>query len=85
MLRFSAAGLVRDAVVRGCGISCLPDIAGEDARGMKELVPVLTDWSLPTRDIYAIFPALRFVHRGAAALAQEVETRIKTRNPDALC
>lgn len=85
MLRFSAAGLVRDAVVRGCGISCLPDIAGEAARGMKELVPVLTDWTLPTRDIYAIFPALRFVHRGAAALAQEVETRIKTRNPDALC
>ena len=32
-LSYSAAGLVRDAVLRGCGIGCLPDIAVEDEKG----------------------------------------------------
>ncbi|WP_295491544.1 LysR family transcriptional regulator [uncultured Sutterella sp.] len=32
-LRYSAAGLIRDAVLRGNGIACLPDIAGEGEEG----------------------------------------------------
>lgn len=79
-LRYSAAGLIRDAVLRGNGIGCLPDIAGEGEEAAGKLVRLLPDWSLPTRDIYALFPALKFIHRGAHLLAQEVEARINARS-----
>ena len=79
-LRYSAAGLIRDAVLRGCGIGCLPDIAGENEEGKRTLVQLLPQWALPTRDIYALFPALKFMYRGAFLLAQEVEARIKARS-----
>mgnify|MGYP000154233376 FL=1 len=79
-LRYSAAGLIRDAVLRGCGIGCLPDIAGEDEEEKRTLVQLLPQWSLPTRDIYALFPAMKFMHRGALLLAQEAEAQIKARS-----
>ncbi|WP_297610441.1 LysR family transcriptional regulator [uncultured Sutterella sp.] len=79
-LRYSAAGLIRDAVLRGNGIGCLPDIAGEGKVAAGKLVRLLPDWSLPTRNIYALFPALNFIHRGAHLLAQEVEARINARS-----
>ncbi len=79
-LRYSAAGLIRDAVLRGCGIGCLPDIAGEGEEVEGRLVRLLPEWSLPTRNIYALFPAMKFMHRGALLLAQEAEAQIKARS-----
>ena len=79
-LRYSAAGLIRDAVLRGNGIACLPDIAGEGEEAAERLVQILPEWHLPTRDIYALFPALKFIHRGAHLLAEEVESRINARS-----
>ena len=79
-VRYSAAGLIRDAVLRGNGIACLPDIAGEGEEAAERLVQILPEWHLPTRDIYALFPALKFIHRGAHLLAEEVESRINARS-----
>ena len=79
-LRYSAAGLIRDAVLRGNGIACLPDIAGEGEEAAERLVQILPEWHLPTRDIYALCPALKFIHRGAHLLAEEVESRINARS-----
>jgi DNA-binding transcriptional LysR family regulator len=51
---------VREAVREGAGISVLPDYAIGDDLGSGRLIPVLSQWRLPTGGIHAVFPTARF-------------------------
>jgi DNA-binding transcriptional LysR family regulator len=51
---------VREAVLRGAGLSVLPDYAVTEYLARGDLVRVLPDWSLPSGGIHAVFPAARF-------------------------
>ncbi|WP_067063230.1 LysR family transcriptional regulator [Roseateles chitosanitabidus] len=51
---------VREAVVRGAGLSILPDYAVADELASGTLIPVLPRWSLPVGGIHAVFPTARF-------------------------
>ncbi|MFL6699919.1 MAG: LysR family transcriptional regulator [Vitreoscilla sp.] len=48
------------AVLRGAGLSVLPDYAITEHLARGDLIRVLPDWSLPSGGIHAVFPAARF-------------------------
>ncbi len=51
---------VHAALLRGAGISVLPDFSVEADLVAGRLMRVLPDWALPTGGIYAVFPSARF-------------------------
>jgi DNA-binding transcriptional LysR family regulator len=51
---------VRGAVCQGMGLSVLPDFVVEDDLAAGRLIPVLSQWQLPSGGIHAVFPAARF-------------------------
>lgn len=53
------------AVMSGAAFSILPDFAVRDELDTGQLVPLLTQWTLPPGGIYAVFPPSR--HRTIAA------------------
>ena len=48
------ASLIMDAVLQGLGIGLLPDIALSHADNIKRLIPLLTEWHLPSTEIMAL-------------------------------
>jgi DNA-binding transcriptional LysR family regulator len=51
---------VMKAVMSGGGLSVLPDFLSASALSTGDLMPVLTDWSLPEGGVYTVYPAARF-------------------------
>jgi DNA-binding transcriptional LysR family regulator len=52
---------LREAIVQGAGIGRIPTfIAGEDIKAGR-LVPVLSDYKMPIKEIYAVFPERRYL------------------------
>ncbi len=76
-LRMSAAEGVRAAVLAGMGLTIAsewmfaPELASGEARA------VLTDWSLPSVDLWAVFPAGRMPTAKARAFAAFVEAELR--------
>ncbi len=52
---------VRDAAVRGLGITQLPLLVAASAAQDGTLVPVLEDWSLPSVPVHAVFASARYL------------------------
>ncbi|MFN3629193.1 MAG: LysR substrate-binding domain-containing protein [Casimicrobiaceae bacterium] len=52
---------VRDAAVAGLGIAQLPVLVADAAVRAKRLRRVLTDWSLPTIPVHAVFASARYL------------------------
>lgn len=75
-LRTNAAEGVREGVLAGLGlaISSAWMFAPELASGA--VVPVLTDWSLPTIDLWTVFPSGRQMSAKARAFAQFIEAEL---------
>jgi DNA-binding transcriptional LysR family regulator len=76
-VRVSAAEGVREAVLAGLGIS----IGGSEWLFSPELksgavAPVLTDWSLPSVDLWAVFPTGRQASAKARAFASFIESEM---------
>lgn len=59
-IALDATFAVREAVRAGAGLSVLPDYCVSDDLAAGRLVHVLSDWSLPSGGIHAVFPAARF-------------------------
>jgi DNA-binding transcriptional LysR family regulator len=76
-VRVSAAEGVRAAVIGGMGLAIAsewmfaPEIASRAVRA------VVTDWTLPTLDLWAVFPAGRRTDAKARAFAAFVETQLR--------
>jgi DNA-binding transcriptional LysR family regulator len=75
-LRTNAAEGVREGVLAGLGlaISSAWMFAPELASGA--VVPVLTEWSLPTVDLWTVFPSGRQMSAKARAFAQFIEMEL---------
>ena len=76
-LRVSAAEGVRAAVLSGMGIAVIPHwlFAPELASGSVRTV--LTDWSLPPSDVWAVLPTGRLVSAKARAFTSFVERQLQ--------
>ena len=51
---------VREAVIRGMGLSVLPDYVIADDLAAGRLIELLPQWQLPSGGIHAVFPAARY-------------------------
>jgi DNA-binding transcriptional LysR family regulator len=80
-LRVSAAEGVRAAVLAdiGIGVASAWMFGPELARG--DVTALLTDWSLPTIDLWAVYPAGRLSSAKARAFAAFVQDVIETDAP----
>ena len=73
-LSFTAAEGVREAVIAGFGLAIVsrwmmaPELASE------AVLPVLTDWSLPPLDLWAVFPTGRLPSAKARAFVTWFES-----------
>jgi DNA-binding transcriptional LysR family regulator len=81
-LRVSAAEGVREAVLAGLGIS----IGGSEWMFAPELKSgavqaVLTDWCLPTVELWAVFPTGRQASAKARAFAAFIENQLSEGSP----
>lgn len=81
-LRLSAAEGVRAAVIggQGCTISSRWMFAPELESG--EVVPVLTDWTLPSLDLWAIYPSGRLTSTKARAFMQWFQAIMTSDEPE---
>lgn len=52
---------VRDAAIAGLGIAQLPLIVATPNIRTGQLVPILSDWSLPTVPVHAVFASARYL------------------------
>jgi DNA-binding transcriptional LysR family regulator len=77
-LRVSASEGLRAAVLGGMGVAIASQwtFAPELARGA--VCAVLTDWTLPQSDLWAVFPAGRMPNAKARAFAKFVESALRT-------
>jgi DNA-binding transcriptional LysR family regulator len=76
-LAFTAAEGVREAVIAGFGVAIVSRwmMAPELASGA--VVPVLTDWSLPSIDLWAVFPSGRLPSAKARAFVTWFEGAVE--------
>lgn len=97
-VRVNNSFAVRDAAVRGLGITQLPLLVAAGAAADGALVPVLEDWSLPSVPVHAVFASARyltpkvraFIDHAVAAFASQLSppgegtgvTRIGRDTPD---
>lgn len=52
---------VRDAALQGLGLAKLPRAVVKEAIRNHELIEVLSDWSLPTAPVHAVFASARYL------------------------
>jgi len=76
-LRASAAEGIRAAVLADMGMTIASDWMFEPELEAGEVVRVLTGWSLPTIDLWAVFPTGRMVTAKARQFADFVGTLIR--------
>lgn len=75
-LRLTAAEGVREAVFAGMGLTVASEWMFSPEIASGRVVPVLTDWSLPSIDLRAIFPTGRNVSTKARAFASFIEQEL---------
>lgn len=69
---------VKQAVLEGVGISIVPDYAIADELSTGKLIRLFPEWTLPSGDIYAVFPTARFRPAKVKAFVEilfEIESR----------
>jgi len=64
---------LRAAAIGGLGIASFDRFIAHDALRDGRLVPVLADWSLPSRTLYAVYPQSRYVAPKVRALLDYVQ------------
>ena len=64
---------LRAAAIGGLGIASFDRFIAHDALRDGRLVPVLADWSLPSRTVYAVYPQSRYVAPKVRALLDYVQ------------
>jgi len=72
-LSFSAAEGLREAVIAGLGLAICSRWVMQPELASGSVVPVLTDWKLPTADLWALFPAGRLPTAKARAFVSWFE------------
>lgn len=72
-LSFSAAEGVREAVIAGLGVAISSRWMMEPELASKSVVPVLTDWKLPSADLWALYPSGRLPTAKARAFVNWFE------------
>lgn len=80
-LSFSAAEGVREAVVAGLGLAVSPRWVMEPELANGTVVPILTDWQLPSADLWALYPSGRLPTAKARAFVNWFEKSFSTRKP----
>lgn len=78
-LSFSAAEGVREAVVAGLGLAISSVWMMEPELASGSVVPVLTDWNLPSADLWALFPSGRLPTAKARAFVNWFSERFSSR------
>jgi DNA-binding transcriptional LysR family regulator len=79
-LRVSAAEGVRAAVLGGIGLAIVPAWMFGPELASGAVRPVLTGWTLPPSDIWAVFPTGRMATAKARAFASFVEAELRRPN-----
>lgn len=77
-VRFSAAEGVRAAVLAGMGLTIASDWMFADELATGAVQRVLTDWQLPSIDLWAVYPSGRMATAKARRFAKFVETTLHT-------
>jgi DNA-binding transcriptional LysR family regulator len=77
-LSFSAAEGVREAVIAGLGLAISSRWMMEPELANGSVVPLLTEWSLPTADLWALFPSGRLPTAKARAFVNWFEEDFPT-------
>lgn len=72
-LSFSAAEGLREAVIAGLGLAITSRWVMEPELASGSVVPVLTDWTLPHADLWALFPSGRLPTAKARAFVNWFE------------
>jgi DNA-binding transcriptional LysR family regulator len=72
-LSFSAAEGVREAVIAGLGLAISSRWMMEPELASGSVVPVLTDWDLPSADLWALYPSGRLPTAKARAFVKWFE------------
>ena len=72
-LSFSAAEGVREAVIAGLGLAISSRWMMEPELASGSVVPVLTDWKLPSADLWALYPSGRLPTSKARAFVNWFE------------
>lgn len=72
-ISFSAAEGVREAVIAGLGVAISPRWVMEPELASGSVVPVLTDWKLPSADLWALYPSGRLPTAKARAFVNWFE------------
>lgn len=80
-LRFSAAEGVREAVLAGMGLTVASEWMFTPELASGAVRPVLTDWTLPPIDLWALYPAGRMPTAKARAFAAFVEAELNAAAP----
>jgi DNA-binding transcriptional LysR family regulator len=75
-LRVSAAEGVRSAVLNGVGLSVASEWMFSRELASGQVKAVMTDWSIPPIDLWAVFPAGRVASAKARSFATFVEERL---------
>jgi DNA-binding transcriptional LysR family regulator len=78
-LSFSAAEGVREAVIAGLGLAISSRWMMEPELANGSVVPLLTEWSLPSADLWALFPSGRLPTAKARAFVNWFEADFPTR------
>lgn len=76
-LRISAAEGVRAAVIGGMGLTIASEWMFAPELQSGEVRAVLTDWTLPSIDLWAVFPAGRMASAKGRAFASFVEAELR--------
>ena len=77
-LSFSAAEGVREAVIAGLGLAISSRWMMEPELASGGVVPVLTDWRLPSADLWALYPSGRLPTAKARAFVNWFEENFST-------
>ncbi|HVI87145.1 MAG TPA: LysR family transcriptional regulator [Dongiaceae bacterium] len=77
-LRFTAAEGVREAVFAGLGLAVSSEGMFEPELSQGKVKAILTDWQLPSLDLWAIFPAGRRASVKARRFVDFVEARLRS-------
>jgi len=74
---------IKQSVIQGAGIAALPHYLAQPYIDTKQIIPVLSDWSLPAVDIFAIYPSYRGATPKLRALLDFFSSRLSSFTPRA--
>ena len=78
-IRANNGDVLLTAAIDGLGILMTPSFIGNDAIQQGKLIPILTDYSPPNRDIYAIYPRQRYLPQRLRVLIDYLVERFHDR------